>query len=66
MRARSLFEPLPALTILLLNTTRVTRAKAVKHAPKAPWMIEDELVERYNAAYRELVTTGPPVTILPF
>lgn len=64
--ARAAFEPLPAVTVLLLNTTRVTRAKAVKHRTSAPWMVEDDLVERFNAAYRALAAQVPGATILAF
>lgn len=53
-QARDAFRPLPAVTVLLLNTTRTTRFRAAKHASTAPWMVEDELIERFNAAYRAL------------
>lgn len=64
--ARAAFEPLPAVTVLLLNTMRVTRAKAVKHRTSAPWMIEEPLVERFNAAYRALAREAPDARVLAF
>ncbi len=64
--AREAFAPLPAVTILLLSTTRRTRQKAVEHGSSRPWMVEDALVERFNAAYRGLADQAPAARVLTF
>jgi thymidylate kinase len=53
-RARALFEPFPALTVLLLNTVERTREKAKLHARAGIWATDDALVRRFNAAYHSL------------
>jgi hypothetical protein len=48
------YLPFPDVTALLLNTMAVTRMRAQKHASKAPWMVEEELIVRFNERYRAL------------
>jgi hypothetical protein len=52
--ARALFEPFPALTVLLLNTVERTREKAKSHALAGIWATDEALVRRFNAAYHAL------------
>lgn len=57
------FLPLSSLTLLLLNTTEVTRMRAARHASTAPWMVEEPLIERFNRAYRALAGRAPGARI---
>jgi hypothetical protein len=52
--ARSLFHPLPAVTILLLNTMERTRDTARRHPQAGVWATDEALVRRYSAAYHHL------------
>lgn len=54
LRARSLFEPLPPLTVLLLGSTDRTRAKARSLNLAGVWVRDDALIAHYNAAYHAL------------
>jgi hypothetical protein len=54
VRARSLFAPLPAATLLLLSTTDRTRDKARAKRLPGEWVTDEALIERYHAAYHQL------------
>lgn len=64
--AKAAFEPLPDLTVLLLNTTAVTRMRAAKHQSTAPWMTQEALIEGFNASYRDLADHPPTPNLLTF
>lgn len=53
-RARALFRPLPALTLLLLSTMARTRRQARNHPRAGVWATDDARVRRYSAAYHAL------------
>ena len=52
--ARSMFMPLPDLTILLLGTIEQTRANAQHRGAKGVWVTDDALLRTYNRAYHRL------------
>ncbi len=54
VQARASFEPLPALTLLLLNTLERTRELARNHPDAGAWATDESLVRRYGAAYHSL------------
>lgn len=57
--ARALFEPLPAVTILLLSTMDRTRDTAKNHPSAGVWATDEALIRRYNAAYHRLEASEP-------
>jgi hypothetical protein len=53
-RARAAFLPLPPVTVLLLGTPEMTRAKARAHGARGAWVLDEALIQRYHAAYHAL------------
>src|SRR5262245_32389059 len=52
--ARQLFTPFPNLTLLLLNHEQTTINKMAQQQRSEQWYIDQELRQRYQAAYRRL------------
>ncbi len=61
-RARAAFLPLPAVTILLLGTPEMTRAKVRTHGARGEWACDEALIQRFHAAYLSL---QPPIEPVP-
>lgn len=57
-RARAAFLPLPPVTVLLLGTPEMTRAKVRTHGARGEWVDDEALIQRFHAAYLSL---QPPV-----
>jgi hypothetical protein len=57
-RARAAFLPLPTVTVLLLGTTEMTRAKVRVHGARGEWVRDEALIQRYAAAYLALQAPG--------
>jgi thymidylate kinase len=60
--ARSLFQPFPDLTILLLNSDRATIAK-VQAGSAAVWLTDPELRKQYRDAYDGLAAEVRDATL---
>lgn len=52
--ARAAFLPLPPVTVLLLGTPEMTRAKVRAHGARGEWVEDEALIQRYHAAYLSL------------
>lgn len=57
-RARAAFLPLPPVTVLLLGTPEMTRAKVRAQGARGEWVEDEALIQRYHAAYLSL--QAPP------
>lgn len=53
-RARAAFLPLPPVTVLLLGTPEMTRAKVRAEGARGEWVEDEALIQRYHAAYLSL------------
>lgn len=53
-RARAMFLPLPSITVLLLGTPEMTRAKVRTHGARGEWVDDEALIHRFHSAYLAL------------